>query len=384
MEEMDEIVGKRAKETGLTKGEVVKRYLLEKVGEKPQEGGERVPSTIQEFREMLMAQSMREMMRPRKEGEATDTDRMFGRLLLMRMLPEEKGEAKETKSTMDRLLEYKAMKDMFKEGGEEKKEGKAEKSTMDKILEYKLLCDTFGGGKKVPSDVMKKLDELRAEFLGKRVENVETSVKTEMEHFRELLTKGKRDEAMEALASRITSLDSKLDAAQRAAAGGAPSRSTVKVMSEALKEQREFQEEMMKFAESQGMTRAEMMKGGKINWGKVMDRAFGLGEKVIESASKPRPQKREVIPVPEGAPEQAGAPPAPMPQAPPEAEQPPPERPNKLGLWVPRKEKPAEAPGEGAVEAKISPETVTTEAKGKETKVPPEEKPAEEKPKEGE
>ncbi|GAI78967.1 unnamed protein product, partial [marine sediment metagenome] len=54
-DEMDIIVEKRAKDTGLTKGEVVKRYLLEKIGASPPEGNEQGPSTVQEFKEMLMA-----------------------------------------------------------------------------------------------------------------------------------------------------------------------------------------------------------------------------------------------------------------------------------------------------------------------------------------
>ena len=386
-DELDDIVEKRAKETGLTKGEVVKRYQLEKVGESPLEGGGQVPSTMQEFKEMMMAQSMREMMRPKKEGEGADSS-MFNRLLLMRMLPDEgRDEKRGEKSTMDRLFEYKAMKDMFpREGAEGKEKGESkEKSTMDKILEYKLLRDTFGEGKEVPSDVMKRLDELRTEFLGKRVGDIEMSVKEQMDEFRELLTKGKRDEAVEALASRITSLDAKLDTAQTTVAGGSPSRSTVQVMSEALKEQREFQEEMIKFAESQGMTRAEMMKGGKVNWGKVMDRAFGLGEKAIERMPGRKPTKKEVIPIPglsetEAPPEAPASPlpfgPAVPPKPPAEAEKPlepgviapeSPERPSKLGLWVPKKEKPVEAPPEQPPEAPAE-------------KKPPEEKPPEEKP----
>ncbi len=370
-DEMDSIVEKRAKEMGLTKGEVVKRYLLEKIGASPPEGNEQGPSTVQEFKEMLMAQSMREMMNPKKEGEGSDTDRMFNRLLMLRIMPEEK---RETKSTMDKILEYKAMKDMFREGdaGKEREEG-TEKSTMDKILEYRALRDLFGDEKDVPSEITKRMDELRDEFMGKRVGEIETSVKREMDGFRELLTKGKRDEAVEVLANRIMSFESKLDTAQKAVAGGAPSKSTVQVMSEALKEQREFQEEMLKFAESQGMTKAEIMKGGKINWGKVMDRAFGLGEKVIESIPGRTPPKGEVIPIPEtqGSPPEPPtaeappeAPPEASPEAPPEAPpESPPERYDKLGLTravrVPEEKHP-EAPPEQPQEA------------------PPEEKPTEE------
>jgi len=120
--------------------------------------------------------------------------------------------------------------------------------------------------------------QLMAMLFGQRMQQTEQQVQTLQESLKDYLNE---------LNNRIAELQSK-------ASSGA-SKDIVQQLEYELKKK----EILEKFAES-FKPKEIVTESGKINWGKLLDRAVGIGEKIVEKIPKETPMMREIKTIPEG------------------------------------------------------------------------------------